>query len=133
MAAFLETQCLRPKLGLARLLVHRQCEKMTVGAVWRSFIIQYRVSVTNTVSLPLPLPPLTSGESAVLSLGSPRDMRPPVKSQILTYSSLQVTAAPAPQLDSEETLCQNTTHPPIHSPVLHPQKLPEIIPFAFQL
>ena len=38
--------------------------------------------------------------------------QPLAKSQILTYSSHQVTAAPAPQLDSEETLGLNTTRPP---------------------
>lgn len=40
--------------------------------------------------------------------------QPPAKSQILTYPSHQVTAAPG----LEETLGLNTTHPPIHSPVL---------------
>jgi len=57
--------------------------------------------------------------------------QPLAKSQILTYSSHQVTAAPAPQLHSEETPGLNTTCPPNHSPVLQPQKLPEIIHLPF--
>ena len=43
--------------------------------------------------------------------------QPLAKSQILTYSSHQVTAAPAPQLDSEETLGLKTTPHPRPNPL----------------